>query len=731
MMDRELEGANRPTELAEGRSARRVRSRWERRIQFDDLEGRRLMTASLAPVADVSIPRFLSLTTPLDGGADNQTYAVQSDNPSITASIPRGRFVTFTLNHVSSGANDPAITNETLVFQLFDELTPLTTSRITELVQSGFYSNKVIHRIAAGFPTANDFIVQGGSVNGNGTGEVQLPGFPFEDEFVPGLAFTGGGQLAMANAGRDTNSSQFFATTAQPRSLDYIHTIFGQLVGGQDVLNRLTRIPRNAGDTPTPNAVTIVSASVSNTAPDGVVLVDATRANVGDAANIRVTATSSVDGTTATRQFRATVAANSQNQRPFFTNVPENVVVGLNQTAIFQTQIHNPEVGDTITYQVNGSKSGDPGNPTFSPVQNATATVDRNGVVTVTPNQGFTGTINLIVGVRDQVDRFGAGNRNFDLKELTLTVQNGAAVNLAPIAADVTAVTATGNATQIRLAGNSANTDQGLVYSITSQPANGTLSMLDDRNGVVSYTPNAGFVGSDTFQYQVRDDGAPTPNLTSAAATVTVTVTANTGTVRLIPQVQDDDPEDTLRVLVVTPSPKKRSDRTPNFIEIFKEGDNVRTRINGVVDALVIAEDELERIVVYGSKTNDVIRVAEEVETPATLNGGGGGRNRLRSGSGNSRLHGWFGKNTLQGGPGRDALIGRDGHVKFIPSAGNDIYFLGDTNKKPERNAHQPEAPDGRFFRFNGNRLVSVHPRGPNHIGLRQNYRPGGQFLNL
>ena len=74
------------------------------------------------------------------------------------------------------------------------------------------------------------------------------PGFPFADEFNQQLAFTGTGQLAMANAGDDTNQSQFFVTTGSPRSLDFQHTIFGQLVSGQDIIAQMTRVATGTGE---------------------------------------------------------------------------------------------------------------------------------------------------------------------------------------------------------------------------------------------------------------------------------------------------------------------------------------------------------------------------------------------------------------------------------------------------------------------------------------------------
>src|SRR5207248_529409 len=114
---------------------------------------------------------------------------------------------------------------------------------------------------------------------------------PFMDEFNEQLAFTGTGQLAMANAGKDTNSSQFFITTGSPRFLDFNHTIFGQLVDDpQGTLAKMTAVPRDANDAPL-SPILITATTLSGSSPDGVIHIDATSATAGQTANITVTAT--------------------------------------------------------------------------------------------------------------------------------------------------------------------------------------------------------------------------------------------------------------------------------------------------------------------------------------------------------------------------------------------------------------------------------------------------------
>jgi cyclophilin family peptidyl-prolyl cis-trans isomerase len=505
-----------------GRTARRP----ARRPQAEALECRQLLVATLSPIGPVSVPLGLGFQVPLDGGTGRpQTYAVTSDNAAIRAAVARGQFLTIGVTHASSGVGDPGFSG-TLTFQLFEDLTPLTAARIESLVSQGFYTapttgntfpSKPFHRVAANFPGATDFIVQGGSVNGNGTGLVNQPGFPFDDEFVEQLAFTGSGQLAMANAGDDTNSSQFFITTGSPRFLDFNFTIFGQLVDGRATLAQMTQVARDASDTPLSPILT-TSTTLSPVGPDGVIHIDATTAAAGQAGTVTVTATDPADNTTATQTFQVSVVADPNNNgRPFLGPIGDQIV-GVNGTATFQLTVVDPGPTNPLTFFVAGGINRATGVFTTQ-VQNATASFDNNGRVTVRPNAGFTGTINLVVAVSGQIfPEIVVGS--YDTQQITLTVTN----NTAPTADPVAASTPPNAAAPIQLTGNPRDPGQTLSFVIDAQPANGTISNFNAQTGTLTYTPRVNFVGSDTFTYRVRDVGEPTPNLTSGPATVTVTV---------------------------------------------------------------------------------------------------------------------------------------------------------------------------------------------------------------
>lgn len=137
--------------------------------------------------------------------------------------------------------------------ELFRDRAPKTVDNFVSLVRKGFYNGVTFHRVIPGF------MIQGGDPKGDGTGG---PGYTIPDEFHPTLRHDGPGVLSMANAGRNTGGSQFFITLAATSWLDGKHAVFGRVRSGQDVVEKIAGVPRDASDRPKA-PVRIVEAAVS------------------------------------------------------------------------------------------------------------------------------------------------------------------------------------------------------------------------------------------------------------------------------------------------------------------------------------------------------------------------------------------------------------------------------------------------------------------------------------
>ncbi len=148
-----------------------------------------------------------------------------------------------------------------VVILLFEEKAPKTVANFVGLatgtkewtdpknrqkVKRPLYNGTIFHRVIP------DFMIQGGDPLGNGTGG---PGYQFEDEFRPDLKHSKPGILSMANAGPNTNGSQFFITVKATPWLDGRHSVFGEVVKGQEVLNAIVNVPRDPRDKPLKDVV--------------------------------------------------------------------------------------------------------------------------------------------------------------------------------------------------------------------------------------------------------------------------------------------------------------------------------------------------------------------------------------------------------------------------------------------------------------------------------------------
>lgn len=189
-----------------------------------------------------------------DKVTDNFAFGTTTDQ---TASVIDSIQATTTATITNKTSN--MITIETnygkIVFETYNSDAPKTVENFVTLANKGFYNGLTFHRVIPGF------MIQGGDPNGTGSGG---PGYQFADELNPATAsYKAGykkGVVAMANSGSNTNGSQFFIMTAD-YSLSNDYTIFGKVVSGQDVVDKIASVKTGAGDKPvSPVTMTKVTA---------------------------------------------------------------------------------------------------------------------------------------------------------------------------------------------------------------------------------------------------------------------------------------------------------------------------------------------------------------------------------------------------------------------------------------------------------------------------------------
>ncbi|MFC1732279.1 peptidylprolyl isomerase [candidate division KSB1 bacterium] len=134
----------------------------------------------------------------------------------------------------------------TIKIELFEDKAPITTKNFIDLTEKGFYNGLIFHRVI------DDFMIQGGDPNGDGTGG---PGYNIKDEFHPDLKHSSAGILSMANAGPNTGGSQFFITLVPTAWLDGKHAVFGKVTEGMDVVKAIGDVEKGPADKPITDVV--------------------------------------------------------------------------------------------------------------------------------------------------------------------------------------------------------------------------------------------------------------------------------------------------------------------------------------------------------------------------------------------------------------------------------------------------------------------------------------------
>jgi cyclophilin family peptidyl-prolyl cis-trans isomerase len=137
----------------------------------------------------------------------------------------------------------------TIEIELFEKEAPKTVENFVGLANKGYYNGVIFHRVI------DNFMIQGGDPTGTGRGGESFWGKKFDDEIDSALVFDKEGILAMANAGKNTNGSQFFITLAATKWLNGNHTIFGKVINGMDVVKAIGKVAKNGQDKPLTDVV--------------------------------------------------------------------------------------------------------------------------------------------------------------------------------------------------------------------------------------------------------------------------------------------------------------------------------------------------------------------------------------------------------------------------------------------------------------------------------------------
>lgn len=683
----------------------------------ETLEGRQMLAASIAAISPVSVFSSLGTQVPLNGSgsnATNQTFTVTSSNPDVKASVAVGQFMTINVTHTAANSSDVNV-NGSITYQLFNDLTPTTATLFEQFVNSGYYTNKTIHRIVSGFsgvggPT--DYVLQGGSPNGSGGGNSGQPGTPFGLELNQALPIAESGALAVANTGQpNSNDTQFFWTTGPQNELNFKYTMFGQEVSGFNVTQQLTQVAtqtNGSGEKSSPiNPVTITSASLSTTNPNGVIHIDATAANAGETSTITVTATDPATHTTATQSFVVTVVPDTTNSTAANNGHPASFTFMPLTAPVTAASAGDQPITVTLS-SINGNPNNTAvktqyalvGQPSHGTITNFNAAA---GTLTYTPTAGFTGTDTFTY----TASNVGGSPSPLAGNTSTVTITDTAVPvgpSNPPVSTAVTANAFGGQPKTVTLTATNNNPNNPAVttrFALTSQPQHGTVTNFNATTGTFTYTPTPGYSGNDVFSFQPTNVGGTPSSIPGNISPITISdlpsVPGNTGSVRII-----------AGVLVVTPPPTSLKATNTIIVSEFTSATaptdpRILVTVNGVIDSQQPETSKIARVVVFGTKSNDNIGVDKSLDAsiPVALDGGTGGKNTIQGGAGDTLEHGWFGKNTLIGGTGTNQLVGRKGHVRFKPTTTTSEIFAG-----------IPRPGYTNFHEYNGKTTVKLNPPG-------------------
>ena len=629
------------------------------------LEARRLLAApqigDLPPTIDaLDAPAGKALYLPItaddaDGDAVSFSAELTGDNAgqaSVEVVDPTNTFLA--LRTADFG---------TMVFQLFDDVAPETVDRIAGLAEAGYYDGLNIFRVI------DDFVLQFGDPTENGQNPDPIRPrveFSFDDEFDADTLLVGDGQLAMANSGKDTNSSQFFLTDGPQRFLDGNHTVFGQLVDGFATRDAILAVDTDTGDRPTQDVLVTEVRTVD--VPDAAVLrlIPDDGVAVGTEFEVEVTATDdSDDSESESRTFTVTSAAPGDSPT-ILRAIDSTRTTDAGQPITIDIDAVDPE-GEAIDYAASFTdlQFGPPS------LANASGTLDLDpdaGTVTYSPAAGFTGAAEFFVYAAAE-GATGRGSTAFPFDSQLISV----GVGDEPLSGAARTLTALeGVALEDVVVATFTDTDPSGTaddFAATIDWGDGVVDgdAGDEDDDAVVVRPSADVPG----EFEVV--GSHTYAQAGSGIPVFVTVTGDLGAqIRVQSEVDVDastqlGDDGTLTVGGTT---------GPDVITLGFDGSQVLVGVNGEQTSFDPAAIDL--IEIFGGDGDDTILL--DADAPAA---------RIFAGEGDDTVRGGLKNDEIDGGPGADDLDGFGGNDSLVGGPGDD-YLMGGTGidyDQPTRDA--------------------------------------------
>ncbi|MBS0267320.1 MAG: cadherin-like domain-containing protein, partial [Planctomycetes bacterium] len=411
-----------------------------------------------------------------------------------------------------------------------------------------------------------------------------------------------------------------------PQNLNFENPIFGIITSGFDIANQLNAVSIStstaSADRPVINKATVLSVANNNADTNNGVIVVQSKAGFTGSTTITIKGDDGA-GNFAQQTAKINVVADTANDPPILgpvTNLTATQGVPLTFT-VTGTDIQKDPltfvVKDPTSFTTSGGNASNPSNVQVQiSVTPASGNTPSKATITLTPTVTFSGTINMIVGVRDGFTHNNASSvsaaSNFDTQKITLTVNP---INHAPTTPGGSTFTSQNTATNIQLIGATGDPEKNQTLTFINIPgttAHGTISNVDTSKGTLTYTPNTGYIGTDTFTYKVQDNGG-TANSgvdTSTEATFTVTVGSPTVTELKLSSASDDGVSSTDNVIL---------NSTPTFTVSSTTATSMTFLVNGKT---TVTGKQTSTGVFSATLTRQMLQLgANTITATGTLNG--------------------------------------------------------------------------------------------------------------